>query len=448
MLSLHCFIASYLDITTLSEEHMDSASTNTDLITVNGKRLWDTLMELGKIGAYTDPLTQLVGVNRQSLTDEDALGRKLFVSWLEEAGLEVTIDEMGTIFGRRAGKQNELAPVMAASHIDTVATAGAFDGCLGVLGALEVIRTLNERGIETERPIEIAAFTEEEGVRFGTDMLASAVAAGRLSLDYAYDLVDESGLRFGDELERIGFKGKRKVSLTPPYAYVECHIEQGPVLANEGYAIGVVSGVQSISWQKVILHGRAAHAGTTPTELRIDAGLAASQIVVHVRDMVNSGKYGRLRATVGHMMTSPGLPSVVPDRAEITVDLRNPDDAMMTAAEADFAVFLTTLPELQPGLRVETKRMAKTLHVPFSEHIQNTIASAARGLGLETMSLLSGAGHDAQEIAAIAPTAMIFVRGQYDGISHNPREYSTPEDCEAGINVLANALFRLANDVG
>ena len=185
------------------------ATTSAPALRIDGERLWASLMELARIGAYEDPATGLVGVNRQSLTDEDAEGRRLLIRWMHEAGLEVSVDEMGTIFGRREGAQSELAPVMAGSHIDSVATAGAFDGCLGVLGALEVVRSLNERGITTRRPLVIAAFTEEEGVRFGTDMLGSAVAAGRLTLEYAYDLVDAAGLRFGDELDRIGFTRSR-----------------------------------------------------------------------------------------------------------------------------------------------------------------------------------------------------------------------------------------------
>ncbi len=415
-------------------------------LAIDADRLWASLMQLARVGAYTDAATGLVGVDRRSLTDEDAEGRRLLIRWMEEAGLAVTVDEMGSIFGRREGREPGLAPVMAASHNDSVATAGAFDGCLGVLGALEVVRSLDEAGITTRRPLVIAAFTEEEGVRFGTDMLGSAVAAGRLTLEYAYDLVDSAGLRFGDELVRIGFRGDRPVRLDPPHAYVECHIEQGPVLAQEGYAVGIVTGVQAISWQRVTIHGRAAHAGTTPTELRVDAGLAAAQVVVHVREMVDSGRHGRLRGTVGHVSTSPGLPSVVPDRAELTVDLRNPDDALMAAAEADLAGFLDGLAERQPGLRVQAKRMAKTTAVTFAGSVQDAIAGAAADLGVPTMRLMSGAGHDAQEIAAISPTAMVFVRGQYDGISHNPREYSTPEDCAAGIAVLGTTLLRLAEE--
>lgn len=416
-------------------------------LTIDGDRLWASLRELAAIGAYDDAATGLVGVNRQSLTDEDAEARRLLIRWMEDAGLAVTIDEMGTIFGRREGSDPTLAPVMSGSHIDSVGTAGAFDGCLGVLGALEVVRSLDDAGITTRRPLVIAAWTEEEGVRFGTDMLGSAVAAGRLSLEYAYDLTDSDGLRFGDELVRIGFKGERPVRSAPPHAYVECHIEQGPVLLREGHPVGAVTGVQAISWQKITLHGRAAHAGTTPTELRVDAGLAAAQIVVRVREMVDSGGYGRLRATVGHIVTSPGLPSVVPDRAELTVDLRNPDDDRMAAAKADLAAYLEKLPELQPapGLRVEATRMAETRRVPFDETVQDTIAEVIADLGHEPIRLMSGAGHDAQEMAAITPTAMIFVRGRYDGISHNPREYSTPEDCAAGITVLANTMLRLAD---
>jgi N-carbamoyl-L-amino-acid hydrolase len=384
-------------------------------------------------------------VNRHSQTDDDAEGRRLLIQWLREARLEVTIDEMGNIFGRREGTDPGLAPVIAGSHIDSVGTAGAFDGCLGVLGALETVRALDLHHISTRRPVVVAAWTEEEGVRFGTDMLGSAVAAGRLPIEYAYKLTDVSGLRFGDELERIGFRGDHPVRIAPPHAYVECHIEQGPVLLREGLAVGVVTGVQAISWQRITLHGRAAHAGTTPTELRVDAGLAAAHIVVKVREMVDSGRYGRLRGTVGHIATMPGMPSVVPERAEITVDLRNPDDDAMALAESDLAAFLETLPEHQPGLIVEVERMSKTHQVPFDPGIQDVITSAASNLGHPTIRLMSGAGHDAQEMAAIAPTAMIFVRGQYDGISHNPREYSTPEDCLAGISVLAHTILELAS---
>ena len=425
---------------------MMTPTTTNRIVRVNQDRLWSTLMELAAIGAYTDQASGLTGVNRQTLTDDESAGRHLVVAWMKDAGLSVRIDRMGNVFGRRPGTDSDAAPVMAGSHIDAVATAGAFDGCLGVLGGIEAIRTLNESGIHTRRPIEICFFTEEEGVRFGTDMLGSAVVAGRLTVDYAHALTDADGRTLGDELTRTGWNGPLDPRLSPPHAYVECHIEQGPVLAAEGFTVGVVTGVQAISWQKITVHGRAAHSGTTRMELRVDAGLAAARIVCKVRELVDSGHYGQLRGNVGYLRTSPGLPSVVPDRAELTIDLRNPDDEHMAAAETALADSITELRIADPRLRIETHRMAKTRHVPFDEGVQKTIAAAMDDLGLQHMSLMSGAGHDAQEIAAIAPVAMIFVRGEYDGISHNPREYSTPEACARGVDVLATTLLRLANE--
>lgn len=415
---------------------------------IDADRLWDSLTELAAIGVYQDARTGLTGVNRQSLTDADARGRQLLISWMRAAGLQVSIDEIGSIHGRREGTDPTPAPVMIGSHIDTVATAGAFDGCLGVLGGLEIVRTLNDRGITTRRPVVIAAFTDEEGVRFGTDMLGSAVACGRIGLEEAYALTDEDGLRLVDDLERIGFRGSQPVRLSPPHAYLECHIEQGPILLREGLAVGVVTGVQGISWQQVVLHGRAAHAGTTPTELRVDAGLAAAQLIVRLRGLVDSGRFGQLRATVGRMVAVPGLPSVVPERVELTVDLRNPEEHLLVAAEQEVAAFLAEMPAGQPteGLLVETRQMARTRPVPFDDRIQDVLAEVAAELGHPARRLMSGAGHDAQELAAITPTAMVFVRGQHDGISHNPREYSTPVDCAAGITVLGNALIRLTEE--
>lgn len=414
---------------------------------IDADRLWRSLMDLAEIGAYDDDRTGLRGVNRLALTDADAAGRRQVMAWMEEAGLAVRVDRMGNIYGRREGVDPSAAPVLTGSHIDSVATAGAFDGCLGVLGGIEVVRALDERGMRTQRPIEVAVFTEEEGVRFGTDMLGSAVAAGRLGLEYAHALTDREGRTLGAELARTGFDGPFDVRLDPPFAYVECHIEQGPVLAEHGVPVGVVTGVQGISWQEITIHGRAAHAGTTPTHLRADAGLAAAQVIVYLRELVDSGEYGELRATVGHLVVHPDLTNIVPARAEMTVDLRNPDDEHMARAEAALAGYLRELEGGQPGLTFSTRRMARTGHVPFDEGVQKVIARAADEHGLAHISLLSGAGHDAQEIAALCPTAMIFVRGEYDGISHNPREYSTPEACAQGVEVLATTLLRLAGAV-
>ncbi len=419
-------------------------ATVSEPLTVDGARLWASLMELAQVGAYLDERTGLHGVNRLALTDDDARGRRLVMGWMSGAGLSVRVDRMGNIYARRQGSDPAARPVLAGSHLDSVATAGAFDGCLGVLGALEVVRTLEERRVTTRRPLEIAVFTEEEGVRFGTDMLGSAVAAGRIGLEQAHALTDRSGASLQDELRRTGFAGAVGERLAPPHAYVECHIEQGPVLAEAGLDVGVVSGVQAISWQEVTFHGRAAHAGTTPTHLRVDAGLAAASLVVGVREMVDSGVYGQLRATVGSLDLYPDLVNIVPARAVMTVDLRNPDDAQMARAEAALVERIEGLRAAQPGLHVAVRRMARTSHVGFDPGVQQVIADVADAHGLAHLSLLSGAGHDAQEMAAICPTAMVFVRGEYDGISHNPREYSTPHACANGVGVLGATLLRLA----
>jgi N-carbamoyl-L-amino-acid hydrolase len=332
---------------------------------------------------------------------------------------------------------------MSGSHIDSVPTAGRFDGCLGVLGALECVRVLNERGITTGRPLEIAFFTDEEGCRFGTDMLGSAVAAGRLPLEQAYGLRDRHGLTVRDELANVGFLGTENERLAPPHAYVECHIEQGPILRAAGRDLGVVTGVQAISWQEVTIVGKSAHAGTTPMELRRDAGLVAARLNLKMHEMAVSGRYGEMRATMGGIDPAPGLVNIVPGRVRCTVDLRNPDDAMMVAAERDLAAYLRAL-EAEFGVQIEARQTARTPRIPFSTDVQATIARHIDAAALSWQHIVSGAGHDAQEIAALCPTAMIFVPGEYDGISHNPREYSTPEQCQNGVNTLLRTLLDLS----
>lgn len=412
---------------------------------IHSERLWRSLMELSEVGRYLDERTGLYGVNRLSLTDADAEGRRLVRRWFEEAGLEVRTDRIGNTYGRRPGRR-DAAPVLAGSHIDSVPTGGAFDGALGVLGALEVVRTLNDHGIETDRPIEIAFFTEEEGSRFGTDVLGSAVAVGRIPLAEALARTDKHGLRLGDELERIGFAGEHDERLSPPHAYVELHIEQGPVLAHAGLELGVVTGVQGIAWQEVTIVGKSAHAGTTPMSFRRDAGLAASLLNVRLHEMCRSGRYGpEMRATMGRVDPHPGLVNIVPGRVVCTVDLRNPDDEAMAAAESDVAAYLREL-EKELGVEISARHTAKTPHVPFDARVQQVIAGHMERAGIRFAPILSGAGHDAQELASLCPTAMIFVPGEYDGISHNPREYSTPEACARGVQMLANTLLTLAND--
>lgn len=403
-------------------------------------------MELAEVGAYTDERTGLRGVNRLALTDADAEGRRLVKRWMEEAGLEVRVDAIGNTYGRRAGARPDAAPVMSGSHIDSVPTGGAFDGALGVIGALEVVRSLNDRGIVTERPIEIAFFTDEEGARFGTDMLGSATACGRIALDQAFGLTDRDGKRVEDELRRIGFVGEAPVELSPPHAYVELHIEQGPVLAREEMDLGVVTGVQAISWQEVTITGKACHAGTTPMELRQDAGLAAARLNVELHRLAGSGEVGEaMRVTMGRIEPRPNQVNVVPASVLCTVDLRNPDDAQMRRAEQHVAAFLEEL-ERSMGVTIRTRQTARTESVVFSDHVRGVIADKMRQAGLKHRHLVSGAGHDAQEMAALCPSGMIFVPGEFDGISHNPRERSTEQACSQGATVLYETLVALADE--
>lgn len=413
-------------------------------IRVDQDRLWNALQELGELGAYRDEETGLHGVRRLALTDQDVEGRRLVMGWMQEAGLSLRVDQIGNVYARRAGAQDVLPPVMIGSHIDSVGTAGKFDGCLGVLGGLEVIRTLNDHGVITRRPIEVAIFTEEEGVRFGTDMLGSAVAAGRLGLREALETTDRDGVSVGAELEHHGFAGEVQVPITAPYAYLECHIEQGPILAADNTRIGVVRGVQAITWKELQLTGRAAHAGATPHSLRRNAGLAAALVTVRLNEMVESGEYGQMLATVGRQDTYPNLINIVPSNVLMTVDLRNPDAAAMERAEADLNTYLGDVERLT-GVSITSRTTAKTPPVAFPVEMQDLVAKSATNLGFSYAEITSGAGHDAGEIAALCPAGMIFVPGLYDGISHNPREYSTPEACADGINVLLQAAVELAN---
>jgi N-carbamoyl-L-amino-acid hydrolase len=420
-----------------------TSQTSLKQVRIDRDRLWATLMELKEIGAYDDA-TGLRGVRRLALTDADADARRRCVQWMTEAGLEVRVDKIGNVYATRPGRDRSLPCVLMGSHIDTVATGGAFDGTLGVLGGIEVMRTLNDAGIETLRDVEVGFFTEEEGVRFGTDMLGSAVTAGRIRLDHAHKLTDSDGKTVKEELERIGFDGPEHELRPVPHAYIECHIEQGPILADAGVTVGIVEGVQSISWQRLTVRGEAAHAGTTPIGSRHDAGLFAASIVVELRRMCDSGEYGQLRATVGTFNIGAGQTNVIPHRAMLTIDLRNPCDEPMTAAEKHLAAYVETLAQ-QHGVQVEWERMAKTAMVPFDADVQDLLAATATNLGLPYVRAMSGAGHDAQEIAATCPTAMVFVAGEHGGISHTPREFSNPDACGDGTDVLANAVLRLAN---
>jgi len=416
----------------------------TRTVRINRDRLWASLMELRQIGAYHDEATGLRGVRRLALTDADAEARRRCVDWMLQAGLEVRIDRIGNVYATGPGRDRSLPCVLMGSHIDTVATGGAFDGTLGVLGGIEVMRTLNDAGIATLRDIEVGFFTEEEGVRFGTDMLGSAVTAGRIPLEVARKLTDEAGQTVGDELIRTGFDGETCEQRPIPHAYLECHIEQGPILAGAGVDVGIVEGVQSISWQRLTIRGEAAHAGTTPIASRHDAGLVAASVVVEARRMCDSGDFGQLRATVGNFDLRGGQTNVIPHQATVTIDLRNPADDLMTAAEQHLASYVDEL-AARHGVQAAWERMAKTAVVPFHPGIGDLLGATARDLGLPYVRVMSGAGHDAQEIAAICPSAMVFVAGENGGISHTPREYSNPGACANGTDVLANAVLRLAD---
>ena len=412
--------------------------------TIDDAALWRSLQALATVGAYDAP-DNLRGVNRLALSDADAAGRRLVKAWMEQAGLEVRIDRIGNVIGRRAGQDDTLAPVMSGSHIDSVTTGGAFDGALGVLSALEVVRSLNRAGVTTLRPIEMAFFTDEEGARFGTDMLGSATACGRIALHHAWSLCDRNGATVKEELARIGFLGKCDPCMRPPHAYVEVHIEQGPVLAAAGVQLGVVIGVQAISWQRLTIAGKSAHAGTTPMTLRRDAGLAAAMVNVKLHEMATSGRFGEhMRATMGSMTVVPNRINVVPSEVVCTLDVRNPDDDAMGAAEAELRRYLDEVAE-RLGVTITNQRTARTPRVVFDEEVLTTIEASMVARGLSHQRILSGAGHDAQELAAICPAGMIFVPGLYDGISHNPRELSTPQACAAGAQVLLDTVLKLAN---
>jgi N-carbamoyl-L-amino-acid hydrolase len=413
-------------------------------LTIDSDRLWGSLEDLGKIGAFASEHEGVQGVRRLALTDEDAAGRRLVMGWFRDAGLTVGVDQIGNVYADRPGQDNTLSPVRSGSHVDSVPSGGRFDGVLGVLGALECVRTLNDRGLTTERPLTIGYFTDEEGCRFGTDMLGSAVATGRIPLEQAWGLRDADGLSVRDELERIGFLGDEQVGQRKPHAFAECHVEQGPILQREGYDLGVVTGVQGISWQRVTITGTPAHAGTTPTSYRCDAGLVAAKINVRMREMCLSGEYGdNMLATMGVIRPEPGSINVIPGRVIATIDIRNPDDDMQEAAEKSLASYMQGLAE-SDRVTIEREQTARTAAVAFDEGVQTTIDSAADSFGLKHRRILAGAGHDAQEWSSVCPTAMVFVPGENDGISHNPLEYSTQARCTDGINVLLNTIVALS----
>lgn len=423
----------------MSEANIFPDTTSHKPLRIDGGRLLRRLNELAEIGAIGDP-EQDGGCARLALTDEDKAGRDLVCRWMRELGLDVTVDAIGNVVGVRPGRRPGPA-VMAGSHIDTVRTGGRFDGNLGVLAGLEVIATLNDAGIETEHPLAVAFFTNEEGARFAPDMMGSLVFTGKLPLATALQVRGIDGSRVGENLTRIGYAGAAPVPATAPRAYVELHIEQGPVLDHEGIDIGVVESVQGISWTEIEIAGVSNHAGTTPMSLRCDAGWAAGSIIAFVREL--AGAIGGSQvATVGRIEFFPNLVNVVPNRAVLTVDLRNTDEAALRTAETRLQTHLAALRDAEK-VQITTRSLARFEPVPFAPEMSALIERHARAQGLSTRRLPSGAGHDAQMLAAVCPTAMIFVPS-VDGISHNVQEFTHPHHLEAGANVLLAVLCELA----
>jgi N-carbamoyl-L-amino-acid hydrolase len=380
------------------------------------------------------------GCARLALTDEDKAGRDLVVGWMKALGLAVTVDAIGNVVGVREGREKG-APVMTGSHIDTVRTGGRYDGNYGVLAGLEVVRALNEANVTTRRPIAVAFFTNEEGARFHPDMMGSLVYAGGMGLNEVYAAADKDGLTVGDELRRIGYLGAAKPGALKPHAFVELHIEQGPILDEEKVQIGVVESVQGISWTEYTVTGVSNHAGTTPMRLRRDAGFLASSVNLFARKLAwDMG--GDQVATVGEMAFRPNLINVVPNRAVFTVDLRNTDEARLKAAEAKVAAHIAEVAASEK-VGVEAKVLARFEPVIFDAGLVDRVEHHAKALGRTTRRMPSGAGHDAQMMQRLCPTAMIFVPS-VAGLSHNVKEHTETADLVAGAEVLLNLMLELA----
>ncbi|EHG8282160.1 Zn-dependent hydrolase [Klebsiella oxytoca] len=400
---------------------------------LDGKLLIAQLAELGTIGA--DPVNG--GRTRAALTDDEKHGRDLVVQWMRELNLEINIDQVGNIFGTLPSTEQgqEQRPLMLGSHIDTVVNAGALDGCYGVLAGLAVVRAFRQAGISPSRPITVGAFTNEEGIRYQPDMMGSLVYAGGLPVDKVLNTIGTDGTRFGDELARIGYAGDMKPGSIIPHEYIELHIEQGPILEAEGIQIGAVENLQGISWQEITIKGTANHAGTTPTRLRHDAGYAAAEVITFLRQLAGNGT---TLATIGTLRFEPNVINVIPRLARFTVDLRDPDEARLKEGEEKLKAFLRDLSSSE-GVEISTQQLVRFEPVQFNQGIVSQIIASAESFGLSYRRMTSGAGHDAQMIARIAPAAMIFVPSK-DGISHNPAEYTSEDELIKGARLLLDVV--------
>lgn len=394
------------------------------------------IQALGAIGHDPDQ----GGRTRLALTDAEKAGRDQLVQWMRELDMDVRVDRLGNILGilHAESAAGDAQPLMMGSHIDTVRNAGALDGCYGVLAGLAVVRAYRQKGIQPQRAIVVAAFTNEEGVRYQPDMMGSLVYAAGLPVQTALDTMGTDGTRLGDELARIGYAGDMEPGAIVPREYIELHIEQGPILEAEGKQIGVVENLQGISWQKLTIHGVANHAGTTPTRLRHDTGYAAAACIAYLREQVVGAAPDTTLATTGSLRLEPDVINVIPRKATFTVDLRDPDEQRLQTAERRFAAFLAEITERE-GVKVETERLVRFEPVVFDRGIADRIEAAAVRRGLSHMRMTSGAGHDAQMIARIAPAAMIFVPSR-GGISHNPREHTDDAQLVLGAQILLDVV--------
>ena len=406
----------------------------TTTVRIDGSRLLARLADLAQVGAIEGG-----GCSRLALTDDDRAGRDLVVTWMRDLGLEISIDVVGNIVGTWAVGTG--SPVMTGSHIDTVRTGGRYDGNLGVLAGLEVIETLMRAGVEPSRPLAVAAFSNEEGARFQPDMLGSLVYVGGLSVEEALSTVAIDGRVYGDELQRIGYAGSLPCPAPAPHAFVELHIEQGPVLEREGIRFGAVTGVQGISWLEIHIEGQSNHAGTTPMELRRDPAVVAARMTVFLRELAE--RYGGHQVcTVGRIDLHPNLINVVPKSATLTLDVRNTDDELLRRAEAEIAEHLDRI-AADEQVTVSKRTLARFEPVVFDPRVVDIVESEIGIFGASCRRLPSGAGHDAQMLARVCPTAMIFTPSHL-GISHNPAEHTDDSDLVDGTQILLNVMLRLA----
>lgn len=406
------------------------------MLSIKGNRLLERIASLGAIGKDEDGKR-----TRLAASDPEKAGRDAVVGWMRDADLNVVVDRIGNVFGiwETLENKNE-APLMIGSHIDTVINAGQYDGCYGVIAGIEVIKTLKEDGYTPSRPIAVVAFTNEEGVRYAPDMMGSLVYAGGLSTDEALATVGTDGTILGEELKRIGYEGTVEPGFIKPHAFVELHIEQGPILDVEDTPIGAVQNLQGISWQRVTIEGTANHAGTTPTAMRIDAGLAAARVITFLRDRCDDSN-GTTVATVGCIEFEPNAINVIPSKAVFTVDVRNPEEEKLKGEEMALADYLKEL-EKTDKVKISTERLVRFEPVLFDQGIVELVERAAKGRGFASRRITSGAGQDAQMIARMCPAAMIFVPS-VKGISHNPEEFTQDEDLIAGANVFLDVVTKL-----